>query len=84
MHLLKVTSVEIVFNMTFKIDILNPAESHLIFTSLACRGPLAWEPVSISMDNSLFPLSQSYALNPVCGKVVKLTDSSVLLWLLLG
>lgn len=84
MFLLKVISVEIVFNaITLKIDIPNPAESHIIFNSLTCRGSIAWEPVS-SMDNSFSTLLKSCGLNPVRGKFVKLTDSSVLFWLLPG
>lgn len=83
-HLLKVISVEIAFNaITLKIDVLNPAESHIIFNCLTCRGSIAWEP-GTGMDNSFFTLFKSCGVNPVCGTFVKLTNSSVLLWLLPG
>lgn len=84
MYLLKVISTEIAFNaVTLKIDILNPAGFHIIFNSLTCRGSVAWEPVC-SRDNSFFTLFKSCGLHPVCGKFVRLTDPSVLFWLLLG
>lgn len=57
-------------------------KSHYFYFS-DFRESTAREPVT-SKDNSFFTLSQNYGLNPVRGKFVKLTDSSVLFWLLLG